>query len=254
MCRAWFMPGNLPARKRSTTRSIHGSMFTSGQRKTAEPREGLGGSFSASELPRSSYHCPVRQGNRRRQPLRSEGMLRATEETLARAWALPVARLYAPLLSQSFTSICGPTSVANVLRSMRVQTGKNPFRRFGLRAMSLDQLVSESAGIVPRGWQVRAVRPRTVAQLRDELRASNDARHRYVVNFSRAPLFGWGGGHHSPLGGYLEDEDLAFVLDVNERFGPWLVSTERLFEAMNTTADWATGLKRGLARFRLESR
>jgi hypothetical protein len=170
-------------------------------------------------------------------------------DLLEKAWALPVARLYSPLLSQGFTSVCGPTSVANVLRSMQVRTGKNPLRGIGLRAMSLDQLVSEASEVVPTGWQVRALRPRTVDELRAELRASNDERRRYVLNFSRAPLFGRGGGHHSPLGGFLEAEDLAFVLDVNAGFGPWLVSPERLFDAMNTTADWSTGDKRGLARF-----
>ena len=145
-----------------------------------------------------------------------------------------MARRYAPLLAQSLTSICGPTSVANVLRSMDVRSEKNPFRRFGLRAMSLDEVVSESAELVPAGWSVRAVRPRSVDALRAELRASNDERHRFVANFSRAPLFGGGGGHHSPLGGFLEDEDLAFMLDVNAGFGPWLVSVERLFDAVNT--------------------
>ncbi len=170
-------------------------------------------------------------------------------ELLQRAWALPVAQRYTPLLSQSFRAICGPTSVANVLRSMSVETGKNPFKRWGLRAMSLDQVVNESAEVVPEGWRVEAVRPSSVDALRDELRRSNDDRYRYVVNFSRAPLFGGGGGHHSPLGGWLESEDLAFVLDVNSGYGPWLVSAERLFEATNTTADWSTGLKRGLARY-----
>lgn len=169
---------------------------------------------------------------------------------LERAWALPVAKTYAPLLSQSFTSICGPTSVANVLRSMGVKSGNNPFRRFGVRAMSLDQLVHESSGVVPGGWRVDAVRPRSVDELRVELRASNTEPRRYVTNFSRASLFGGGGGHHSPLGGYLEAEDLAFVLDVNSGFGPWLVSAERLFDAMNT-GDWSHGLTRGLARFSL---
>jgi len=33
-------------------------------------------------------------------------------------------------------------------------------------------------------------------------------------------LLSSGGGHHSPLGGCLEAEDLVFVLDVNEKFGP----------------------------------
>ncbi len=171
-------------------------------------------------------------------------MLRSTltdADLLEKAWALPVARLYAPLLSQGFTSICGPTSVSNVLRSMGVRAGKNPLRGFGVRAMSLDQVVSESAEVVPAGWRVGAVRPATVDALRDELRRSNDPRFRYVANFSRAPIFGFGGGHHSPVGGYLEADDLAFVLDVNSRFGPWLVRAETLFAAI-------AGF-RGLARY-----
>jgi hypothetical protein len=168
---------------------------------------------------------------------------------LARAWALPAARRYAPLLSQGFNAICGPTSVANVLRSMGVKTGRNPFSRFGLRAMSLDDVTSESARVVPAGWRVVSVRPQSVEALRAELRRANDDDRRLIANFSRAPLFGHGGGHHSPIGGYLEDEDLAFVLDINRGYGPWLVSTQHLFEATSTTADWATGLTRGLARF-----
>lgn len=166
-------------------------------------------------------------------------------ELLARAWDLPVARLYSPLLSQSFTSICGPTSVANVLRSIGLQTGRNPFKRLGMRPMSLDQVVTETSEVLPSGWRARAVRPGSVEALRSELRRSNEPEYRFITNFSRARLFGRGGGHHSPLGGYLEDEDLAFVLDVNARFGPWLVGAQHLFEAMNTS-DWP-GPGRGLA-------
>jgi hypothetical protein len=169
-------------------------------------------------------------------------------DLLQRAWALPVASLYAPLRSQTMLSICGPTSVANVLRSLQVQTGNNPFRKFGVRPMSLDQLVSESAAVVPAGWAVTSVRPADVEALRRELRLANTPGHRYVANFSRKWLFGRGGGHHSPIGGYLEEEDLAFVLDVNAGYGPWLVPPARLFEAMDT-ADWAGGDKRGLAHF-----
>ena len=171
-------------------------------------------------------------------------------ELLARAWALPVARLYAPLQSQTLTSICGPTSVANVLRSMGLATGANPFRRFGVRAMSLDELAREASEVVPAGWTVAPVRPRSVDELRAELRRSNQPGRRYIANFSRAPLFGRGGGHHSPIGGYLEDQDRALVLDVNPRYGPWLVDTERLLEAMTTADPWR-GPGRGLARFEL---
>jgi hypothetical protein len=170
-------------------------------------------------------------------------------ELLQRAWGLPVAKAYFPLLSQTFNSVCGPTSVANVLRSMGTRSGRNPLRGIGLRAMSLDQLASESAEVAPAGWQVQVVRPHTVDGLRAELRTSNELKRRYVANFARGPLFGRGGGHHSPIGGYLEAEDLAFVLDVNASFGPWLVPTARLFDAINTTADWATSKTRGLVRF-----
>jgi Phytochelatin synthase len=168
---------------------------------------------------------------------------------LEKAWALPVAKLYAPLLSQGITSLCGPTSVANVLRSMGVDAGKNPLRGFGVRPMALEQLANEAAEVVPAPWRASVVRHSTPGEFRAELRSSNDENRRFVVNFARVPLFGGGSGHHSPIGGYLEDEDLVFVLDVNSGFGPWLVSPERLFEATNTVADWASGKKRGLARF-----
>src|SRR5262249_28333248 len=170
-------------------------------------------------------------------------------DLLQKAWALPVAKLYSPLLFQGFMSVCGPTSVTNVLRSMRVPPRKNPLRGLGLRPMRLAQLARESAEAVPAGWHVSVVRPQTVDELRHELRASNDQRRRYVINFARWSLFGKGGGHHSPLGGFLEHEDLAFVLDVNPGFGPWLVSPQRLYDAINTRTDSSTGKTRGLVRF-----
>jgi hypothetical protein len=178
-------------------------------------------------------------------------VLRSTHQEsqlLEKAWALPVAAKYSPLLSQGFRSICGPTSVANVLRSLDVKTGPNPLKGFGLRAMSLEQIVREGGEVMPEGWSATVVRPASVEQLREELRCSNDERVRYIANFSRGPLFGRGGGHHSPIGGYLEAEDLAFVLDVNRGFGPWLTPVERLFDAMNTV-DRGDGRTRGLARF-----
>jgi hypothetical protein len=41
-------------------------------------------------------------------------------------------------------------------------------------------------------------------------------------------------GHHSPIGRYLENEDLVFILDVNSDYKPWLVERIRLFAAVNT--------------------
>ena len=68
-----------------------------------------------------------------------------------------------------------------------------------------------------------------------------------MVNFLREKIFGAGAGHHSPVGGYLEAEDMVLVLDVNEHFKPWLIETDRLFAAMDTV-DSDGGRKRGLLR------
>jgi hypothetical protein len=54
------------------------------------------------------------------------------------------------------------------------------------------------------------------------------------VNFTRKQIFGAGGGHFSPIGGYLEAQDLVFILDVNAEYQPWLVASKRLFDAVNT--------------------
>lgn len=176
---------------------------------------------------------------------------------LERAWALPVAATYPrPLLWQANPTACGPTSVANLLRSGGEATsepaqvaahGSGCVRGFCFGGLTLDGL-AEAARQTSSGWKVSVLRPATVNALREQLRRANDPGVRLVANFHRVPLFGTGGGHHSPIGGYLEAEDLVFVLDVNASYGPWLVATDRLFEAMDTV-DSASGSKRGLISF-----
>jgi hypothetical protein len=172
---------------------------------------------------------------------------------LERAWALPVASKYKnTLVYQPNGSVCGPTSATDVDRSLDkptesvddflAGTGKCSF---GIcwGGLELDELAALIRDKSKR--KVTVLRGLTLDQFREAMRHSNDPSRRYTINFDRGPLFGTTMGHHSPIGGYLEDEDLVFVLDVNAKYTPWLVKTDRLFMAMDTI-DEGTGKKRGL--------
>ena len=174
---------------------------------------------------------------------------------LARAWALPVARTYGPdgLQYQARASFCGPTSLANVDSSLgNHRDALDILDGTGycwsgqcLPGLTLDELAEIARERT--GREVTVLRDLDLDTFREHMRQSNDPTLRYTINFLRGPLFRTGGGHHSPIGGYLEDEDLVFVLDVNAEFGPWLVPTERLFAAMDTI-DGSSEQKRGLLR------
>jgi len=165
------------------------------------------------------------------------------EQTLLeKSWLLPTASAFGHYVAyQSNQSLCGPASIANILRSFGepADTEKKVLAHttkcwsgicfFGL---SLDELADVTQPATKRS--VTVLRDLTPEAFRDELTHVNDPSRRYVINFARAPIFGSGVGHHSPIGGYLEAEDLVLVLDVNEKFKPWLVERSRLYDAMNT--------------------
>jgi len=143
-----------------------------------------------------------------------------------------------------------------VLYPYRASAAKNQYRwQFGVVAPRAphedgEPWFAQTECLVARaatGREVTVLRDLTLDQFRTELARTNDPDLRYVINFHRGLLFGKGTGHHSPIGGYLADDDLVFVLDVNEKFGPWLVDTERLFRAMDEV-DGSTKKKRGLLR------
>jgi hypothetical protein len=171
---------------------------------------------------------------------------------LDRAWSLPVAATYGRRLDfQSNGSVCGPSSVANALRSFGVagatqDTVLSGTGKCGSGMCFMGLTLDELADVARHsGKKVTVLRDLSTAEFREHLRRANDPSRRTLVNFHRGLLFGKGTGHHSPIGGYLEAEDLVFVLDVNGSFGPWLVSTERLFTAMDSI-DGSSGKKRGL--------
>lgn len=159
-----------------------------------------------------------------------------------RAWQLPVAKTFNHHVSaQSNLSRCGPASLANVFRSLSeaaktesavlAGTGRC-WTGYCIVGLTLDELADVARVHTDR--KVTALRDLTPDEFLDHLRRSNDPGKRYVINFRRREIFGSGGGHHSPIAGYFENEDLVFVLDVNENFRPWLVERSRLFAAMNT--------------------
>jgi hypothetical protein len=175
------------------------------------------------------------------------------EALMAQAWALPAARSYGQRVDyQSNGSLCGPTSVGNVFRSLgepvasadAVLDGAGVCRSgFCWMGLTLDELGELARSRTRR--KVTLLRDLTIESFREHLVKSNDPARRYIVNFNRGLLFGVGTGHHSPLAGYIVERDLAFVLDVNEKFEPWLVDADRLFKAMDSI-DSSSGKKRGM--------
>jgi len=110
-----------------------------------------------------------------------------------------------------------------------------------MMGLTLDELAGLARAKTRR--RVTVLRDMSVEGFREHLKRSNDSAHRYIINFDRKMIFGASGGHHSPISGYLENEDLVFVLDVNREYRPWLVERARLFDAMNT---WDGDKKRGM--------
>lgn len=174
---------------------------------------------------------------------------------LRRAWALPVAALYqrgGGIDWQKNASFCGPASIVSVLHSLGQRadqehllagTGITTVLGFLPGGLTLDRLAELARSRT--GRRVTVLRGLDRAEFRRHLASTSDPSRRYIVNFHRGPLFGRGGGHHAPLGGYLADADLVLVLDVNQKYGPWLVRADRLYEAVDTV-DPISGKKRGL--------
>lgn len=175
-------------------------------------------------------------------PAAIAGAVTRSPQLMERAWRLPVAASYGRALDwQSNKSLCGPASLANLFRSLgepatseaKVLEGSGKcWSGYCIMGLTLDELAAVARARTKR--PVRVLRGLTPEQFRQELIRSNDPARRYVVNFDRARIFGAGGGHHSPIGGYLPDRDLVLVLDVNRDFRPWLIERTRLFAAVDT--------------------
>ncbi|UXN60560.1 phytochelatin synthase family protein [Phyllobacterium zundukense] len=184
-------------------------------------------------------------------PKAIEASVIRTPDLVERAWRLPVAATFnSDVIWQSNGTRCGPASIANAFRSIGEEetteaqvlegTGKC-WTGFCIIGLTLDELAEVARAHTER--KVSVIRDLTAEQFHEHMKHANDPDRRYIINFTREDIFGGGGGHHSPIGGYLEAEDAVFVLDVNENYKPWLIKRERLFKAMDT---FDGGRKRGL--------
>lgn len=174
-------------------------------------------------------------------------------QLLAQAWQLPVAQKYRPFQFQVNWAYCGPAAVNNTLASLGLPTtsqsdvldkGGPSMWRVLVMGLTLDELANNLEKQDPR-IRAQVLRGLTFEQFMQHVKLSNDPNRRYIINFTREPLFGVKIGHHSPLGGYLEDQNLVFVLDVHNDYKPFLVPPELLYEAMNTV-DSASERLRGM--------
>lgn len=92
------------------------------------------------------------------------------------------------------------------------------------------------------------------------IKSNQPQNYRVAVNFLRSSLFGFPtprwlvfsswllalmGGHFSPILGYLDEENLVAIFDVNAKYGFYLVEARRLFASVNTF-DFMNGTTRGL--------
>ncbi len=172
------------------------------------------------------------------------------------AWELPVARMYrrTSYEFQDNQSYCAPAALANVLTSLGKDTSQQqaidgtrfkPWFGILLGGMTIDELADLTRLRIDR--PVTVVRDPSLAEFRAMMQSTNDPALRFIANFHRGPIFGRGHGHFSPILGYLADRDLVLVGDVNVGYGPFLVSSERLWNAINTV-DGETGKSRGLVK------
>ncbi|KAF0699354.1 Aste57867_10070 [Aphanomyces stellatus] len=201
----------------------------------------------------TSALTPASQESIRRNPAFRDAAL------LARVWQSPVGQLYlhGPLEYQLREGYCAPTTLRNVLHSIPSLPAETvPAARSGPSTAvqyktKIDAIGATSSTVVYGSDGFSA--------FVEAIKLANDPQYRVAVNFLHAALFGMGGpkwfapvllgavmgGHFSNVIGYLEDVDMVLVFDVNQDFGPYLVDTHRLFQAVRAS-DIQSGKSRAL--------
>lgn len=188
------------------------------------------------------------------------------EALIAKATAL--CKHYLPVIPQPVEGYCGQATVLNFVNSVPSHTflPRLPPQARPIDMGEMKVICDHLATFDPelRITKVEALSNMTFDEFHGHMRQLNEPNVRYLCNFLRAPLFfndpkGSSvfilkrifGGHWSPLGAYLADEQLVCVLDMNASYGNYLVPVARLYDAVNTF-DLSKGLPRGLIRIELQ--
>ncbi|CAK4077752.1 unnamed protein product [Aphanomyces euteiches] len=182
-----------------------------------------------------------------------------------RVWDSPVGQLYLKggLEYQLREGYCMPSTLRNILRSIptissdAIPPAKAAPSTADNYATKIDAIGYTTSRVVygSDGYEAFV----------EALQHANDPQYRVAVNFLRSPIFGAGapwflphnlllalvGGHFSFVVGYLPDEDLVAVFDVNHTYGPFLVPTRRLFNAVSAH-DLQSGKSRALVVSKLK--
>jgi Phytochelatin synthase len=169
------------------------------------------------------------------------------------AWALPVAALYHSNIDyQRNVSVCGPASIVNVLRSLHQPddqasvlegTGIATVIGYLPGGVTLDQMAKIANQ--KAGRKVTVLRDLDLAGFREHLRLANDMSCRYVVISHAARCLARVAGTTRPSRATSSTKTWCSFSTSNEKYGSWLVKSERLYEAMNTP-DTGTRKTRGL--------
>ncbi|RHY87295.1 hypothetical protein DYB35_002710 [Aphanomyces astaci] len=176
-----------------------------------------------------------------------------------RVWSAPVGQLYLQggLEYQLQEGYCMPTTLRNVLKSIKSVDAKDiPEAK---RGPSVPEKYAAKIDAIGHTVSTVVFGSDGYIAFVEALKLANDPNYRVALNFLRSPVFGinrpsfaphnllmaLAGGHFSNIVGYLEDEDLVAVFDVNHTYGPYLVESRRLFDAVNAH-DFQSGKTRGL--------
>eukprot|EP01129_Flabellula_baltica_P013693 TRINITY_DN6411_c0_g1_i2.p1 TRINITY_DN6411_c0_g1~~TRINITY_DN6411_c0_g1_i2.p1 ORF type:complete len:275 (+),score=32.17 TRINITY_DN6411_c0_g1_i2:126-950(+) len=195
-----------------------------------------------------------------------EGIQRFTESLLNHHM-----ECYFPIAShfhtQSEPAYCGLGTLVNILNSLSIDPGrkwKGVWRWFSeelldcckpLELIAKEGLTLREVACLGRcnGADVEVVyaEESSVDVFREQvIKVCTEQGLRLAVSYHRGVLSQTGTGHFSPIAGYHEGSDSVLVMDVARfKYPPYWVSTQLLFESMNTI-DSDTGKSRGYLVFK----